>query len=130
MATRISKELRQQVYDKYDGHCAYCGCEIDMKEMQVDHLESQYRAERRGEEVDNSIDNLMPACRACNFYKGTRTVKGFKRALKNTLLPNLTKTLNWRLAQKYRLVEYGPNLYCSLEFYYEKEEERRRWFEE
>ena len=34
----ISKAMRQQVYDKYHGHCAYCGREITMKEMQVDHI--------------------------------------------------------------------------------------------
>ena len=30
--------MRQRVYDKYDGHCAYCGREIKMSEMQVDHI--------------------------------------------------------------------------------------------
>ena len=34
----ISKAMRQKVYDKYDGHCAYCGRKIKMREMQVDHI--------------------------------------------------------------------------------------------
>ena len=126
MAKRISKELRRQVYEKYDGHCAYCGCIITPKEMQVDHLESQYRAERRGEEVDNSIDNLMPACRMCNFYKGTRSVEQFRGTLMGTLLQNLKSMFNWRLAKKYRLVEYGPAYFDRLSFYFELVDERER----
>ena len=27
----ISKKVREIVYQKYDGHCAYCGCEIEYK---------------------------------------------------------------------------------------------------
>ena len=34
----ISKETRQRVYQKYNGHCAYCGRYIDYKDMQVDHF--------------------------------------------------------------------------------------------
>ena len=28
----ISKKTREIVYNKYNGHCAYCGCEIEMKD--------------------------------------------------------------------------------------------------
>lgn len=126
MAKRISKELRRQVYEKYDGHCAYCGCNITPEEMQVDHIESQYRAGRRGEEADNSIGNLMPACRMCNYYKGTRTVEQFRGTLKGTLLQNLKSMFNWRLAKKYRLVEYGPAYFDRLTFYFELVDERER----
>ncbi|MCI5852291.1 MAG: HNH endonuclease [Clostridiales bacterium] len=34
----IPKHIRQQVYEKYGGHCAYCGKALEYKEMQVDHL--------------------------------------------------------------------------------------------
>lgn len=27
----IPKIIRQKVYEKYNGHCAYCGCEIGYK---------------------------------------------------------------------------------------------------
>ena len=38
----ISKKTREIVYNKYNGHCAYCGCEIEMKDMQVDHIVPKY----------------------------------------------------------------------------------------
>lgn len=28
---------RQSVLDKYNGHCAYCGYQLTLKTMQVDH---------------------------------------------------------------------------------------------
>ena len=69
----ISKAMRQKVYDKYDGHCAYCGRKIKMREMQVDHIipiaYSYYGPREQVEKVIkmfedesiNDLDNLMPA---------------------------------------------------------------------
>ena len=34
----ISKQKREAVYAKYDGHCADCGEKIAYKDMQVDHF--------------------------------------------------------------------------------------------
>lgn len=34
----FSRKTREAVYAKYDGHCAYCGRAIDIKDMQVDHF--------------------------------------------------------------------------------------------
>ena len=28
MAAKLNKKLRQEIYNKYDGHCAYCGCDM------------------------------------------------------------------------------------------------------
>ena len=38
MRKPIPKSVRKQVYAKYNGHCAYCGCELEYKDMQVDHV--------------------------------------------------------------------------------------------
>ena len=32
---------RTKVYQKYSGHCAYCGKNIEITEMQVDHMKSK-----------------------------------------------------------------------------------------
>lgn len=34
----ISKKVRQVVYEKYNGRCAYCEREMAYKDMQVDHF--------------------------------------------------------------------------------------------
>jgi len=32
------KQKRIEIYSKYNGRCAYCGEEIQLKDMQVDHI--------------------------------------------------------------------------------------------
>lgn len=112
----ISKEIRRKVYDKYGGHCAYCGCPLAYKDMQVDHIDAVYRAAYEGRDVDNSIDNLLPACRQCNFYKGASTVDEFRRKilqLERTALVGFPV----RLAQKYGIVRVEK---WDGKFYFEK----------
>ena len=38
----ISKTKRALIYDKYEGHCAYCGKAIAPAQMQVDHKTPRY----------------------------------------------------------------------------------------
>lgn len=37
----MKKIDRKKVFDKYNGHCAYCGRQIEYKDMQVDHITSK-----------------------------------------------------------------------------------------
>lgn len=68
----------------------------------------------------NSIDNYMPACRACNFYKSTYSLETFRRNLSTMLYENLRKNFNYKLLRKYGLIreEIKP-----VEFYFERMEE-------
>lgn len=111
----IPKRLREQIYQKYDGHCAYCGCKLEYKDMQVDHLKSVY-----GNDGSNDIDNLMPSCRMCNFYKSTFTLEIFRKNLE-TLHNRLEKTFIYRLARKYNLIEEHKD---EVIFYFEKYEKK------
>lgn len=52
----IIKNVRKQVYEKCNGHCAYCGCKLDYKDMQVDHVKSVFYYNGT-----NDIDNLLPS---------------------------------------------------------------------
>ena len=106
MRKTISKALRQQVFDKYAGHCAYCGTELSLCDMQVDHANSVSRAEYKGEEADNSLSNLMPACRACNFYKSVYTVEQFRNRIKEELAHTCIRTFQTRLAMQYGIISY------------------------
>lgn len=100
----IPKKIREKVYKKYDGHCAYCGCMLEYKDMQVDHIDSIERARIEGRISEENIDNYNPACRQCNFYKGTYTVDEFRKNISKKLLPNLQKNFNYKLALKYGLI--------------------------
>ena len=71
----IPKHIRQQVYEKYGGCCAYCGRSLEYKEMQVDHL-----IPLRSGGADN-MENYMPACRRCNHYKRGSSLETFRRMI-------------------------------------------------
>ena len=108
----FTKKERQAVYDKCNGHCAYCGCELDIKDMQIDHVVSVGWSSYGGQEsqrlIDegkmNEIDNLLPACRQCNFYKSMNDLEGFRRNLREILWNTCTDTFQARLAMKYGMV--------------------------
>lgn len=108
----ISKELREKVYKKYDGHCAYCGEKITYKEMQVDHFAPVHLF---GDNI--SITNLMPACRQCNFRKGTLTISKFREELEKTAERLRRDSFMFRLAEKYGIISVS---YQPIQFYYEK----------
>ena len=125
----VSKKMRLQVYNKYQGRCAYCGREIKMQEMQVDHIipiaYSCYGPRDKAEEVRkmfedesiNAIDNLMPACRACNFYKGINDIERFRNRIKSELDHTCRQSFQTRLAMQYGMIKYIP---WDGVFYFEK----------
>lgn len=124
----ISKKTRKAVYEKYGGHCAYCGYELAYEDMQVDHVDpynlnnpwDHYGHEiKKSEDEMNELDNLMPACRMCNFYKGGGTLEAFRQRLVDTLLPNACRPFQFRLAEKYGLVERHEKR--KIFFYFEQE---------
>ena len=81
----ISKKTREEVYRKYNGHCAYCGREIEPREMQVDHFIPQemeplvVAGHFHGIDSIDDFQNLMPACRMCNHYKRAHSLTTFRR---------------------------------------------------
>ena len=105
----IPKKVREQVYNKYDGHCAYCGKQLAYKDMQVDHISPVYL---NGED---NIRNYMPACRACNFYKSTMGIEDFRKQL-SSLQSRLRKDFIYRLALQYGLIE---EIDKNINFYFE-----------
>ena len=123
---KISSKVRQMVYEKCNHRCAYCGCELDYKDMQVDHIESVYKHDfekyrfgtgKLTEEELNSIENYMPACRACNFYKSTFSLEKFRENLTTKLYENLRKNFNYKLMCKYGIIKEDLT---PIEFYFER----------
>jgi hypothetical protein len=106
----IPKAVRKQVYEKYDGHCAYCGRQIAYKDMQVDHIKAKYVGGA------DELDNYNPACRMCNFYKGTMDINHFRDQLK-MVRERLHKVYIYRLSLAYGLIKEKDN---DIEFYFEK----------
>lgn len=116
----IPKDIRLRVYNSYNGHCAYCGCKIEYKEMQIDHINSVYRSMIISGNIDENINNYMPSCRQCNFYKSTFVLEYFRERLSTILINNLRKQFNYKLALKYGLIQENIK---PIKFYFEKIDE-------
>jgi len=65
----MKKELREKVLNKYDKKCAYCGEEIDIKSMQVDHIHPKANGGL------NLIENYNPSCCNAIFIKALSQLK-------------------------------------------------------
>ena len=107
----MTKKERELVYSKFNGHCAYCGCHLEYKDMQVDHIVS--RCYHNGEDT---ISNYYPSCRQCNFYKSTYSIEQFRHNLESVIWNKLKDSFNYRLLVKYgQIVEQKT----PIKFYFE-----------
>lgn len=80
---KLSKLQREEVKQKFGGHCAYCGCVLGDK-WHADHLEAVVRDLTTGkpEKPENDvIENLMPACPACNWNKRSMSLESWRNLL-------------------------------------------------
>ena len=104
----VPKKIREQVYQLCNGHCAYCGCEITMREMQVDHFLSfeNGRAIAIDHQGDiDSADNYLPACRSCNYYKSSMWVDMFRKQIFRFTDVLLRDSVTFRNALRFGQVE-------------------------
>jgi hypothetical protein len=115
---------RQEVYNKCSGHCAYCGVEITIKQMQVDHIKPLYRNDKVEtlevwgvERGTDEMDNLNPSCSRCNKWKSTFSLEMFRTIVENSIDRMERDTPNFRLARDYGLIEVKQN---PVVFYFER----------
>lgn len=98
--------MRQQIWNKSNGRCWYCGDKLQ-KGWHIDHFLPIKRNPDKtltNPENDN-IDNMVPACPSCNIMKSNMTIEKFR-----WLISNFVKRLNrdipvYRHAKRYGLVQ-------------------------
>ena len=126
MRRRLSQAERKAVYDKYNGHCAYCGCDIPFKGFNVDHLHClrnyEYTEEFTGIDV-HSIDNLMPACGSCNRYKATMDLETFRKQLQKIPDRLQRDVCTYNIALRYKM---GQENRKAIKFYFVRVKEDER----
>ena len=129
----MKKELRERVWLKHDKRCAFCGKELEYKDMQVDHLTPKTIAhlygnekvrkymEMNGDNI-NSFENLMPSCRRCNHYKRAQRLEDFRDSMKS-LHKRVEKQYITKVAIDYGVVKIIP---FSGIFYFEMERPEKK----
>lgn len=120
----MRKEDRLRIYEKYNGHCAYCGKEIAYRDMQVDHISPKWRnddektLEMKGiEKGKDEFSNYNPSCRSCNFRKGTLSVEEFREELVKQCENIVKRSFQVRQSIDYGLLRLD---YHPIVFYFEQ----------
>ena len=111
---KLTKAEREAVYNMLNGHCAYCGAKITMKQMQVDHVVPINGWRESG---PDTIGNMLPACRSCNHYKSRSPLESFRKSLER--MPNvlMRDSVTYQIAARYGLVKPEPQ---QVVFYFER----------
>jgi 5-methylcytosine-specific restriction endonuclease McrA len=107
---------RNIIFDKYNGKCAYCGCEL-VKGWHVDHIQA-IRRNDSDESIErmnkvrttplvrgqNTIENYNPACRQCNIWKSTYNIEQFRKEVAEQIKRLNDYNANYRNAKRYGLI--------------------------
>ncbi len=120
---KLTKAEREQVFSMFDGHCAYCGCEL-AKGWHADHLEPVIRVPSEHLEgavlelhpERNTIENYRPSCAPCNIDKSRMSLERWREWL-GVRLASLSKQPGFKLLKAHGLVaETG----APIVFYFER----------
>jgi hypothetical protein len=121
----MTKAEREIIFNKYEGRCAYCGCELQ-KGWHVDHVEPCRRL-TESDHVEqpegvyprfkwvercvgyanpkaNHIDNYMPSCPSCNINKHGDTIEQFRMNIQGYLRSLNLRMVQYKMVKKYGLV--------------------------
>lgn len=108
--------MREAVLAKYGNRCAYCGCNLTLATMQVDHIEPLRRGDVGEKSHLNNLTNYNPSCRSCNYYKATYTIEQFRERF-DLMMHNLVRQSTVKALLRYELITFETN---PVEFYFEK----------
>lgn len=103
---------RKAVYEKFDGHCAYCGKTIQFKDMQVDHIKPKCNG------GTDDMDNLFPSCRRCNHYKRTLSVNLFRMMIEEIPQKLMARQYIFKVGVDYGFFEPRKR---KVKFYFEQQ---------
>lgn len=110
---QLTKAQRQQIWQKLNGHCAYCGCELPIDKMAVDHVISLHIGGA------DKMENMLPSCRSCNYYKGTLTLEMFREAVGRFHSVLMRDSVTYKNAVRFGQVVPKPH---GVVFYFERQE--------
>lgn len=124
----MAKVDRASVRAKFNGRCAYCGCELGER-WHADHVEPVRREMRvvpgKGlvstnimERPENDrADNLFPACPPCNIDKHSLSLESWRQKLQRTCEVLARNNPTYRHGVRFGLIEQPAK---PVVFYFEQ----------
>jgi hypothetical protein len=119
-----NKKIRELVFNKYSGHCAYCGCIIDSKTFTIDHIEPKFRGYSNDELIKLKrergfckTENYNPCCLSCNCSKSTMTLEKWRSEISKKYDRLLRDNSTFKLLNRFGLCirnDYKITFYFEL----------------
>ncbi len=105
MADISNKKVRKEIFDKYDGRCAYCGIDLQPR-FTIDHIMPLRRGERLVDRKGlNDITNFNPACHSCNASKNTFSIEQWRLQLEKQYKRCIRDSATFRSLLRFGIVE-------------------------
>ena len=113
---KLTKAQREQLKNKFGGHCAYCGCDLGDK-WHADHIEAVKRdiihvgggklvsGEMTRPHLD-TIENMNPACVPCNLNKSSMSIEGWRGVLSGYRKALIRDSHTFRHSLRFGLVAF------------------------
>ena len=119
----MKKEERLIVFNKYNGKCAYCGCELS-KSFHVDHIKPAFhnwsdediKLHLKQDRGLNVIENYNPSCPRCNRWKSTWSIEQFRTEISKQIERLKRDSPQFRMALDYGIITETNS---QVKFYYE-----------
>lgn len=129
----MKRSDREAIHRMFDGHCAYCGTEITLKDMHADHVMAVVRKMEWTKNRDgmntlrttgemwnpqyDKLENMLPSCRACNIEKSSSTLEDFRRGIARKTEVLMRNNATFRHAKRFNRITVNNE---PLVFYFEK----------
>lgn len=97
---------RKYVYEKTNGFCIYCGCQLDFIDFHMEHIIP------KSINSGSSVDRLFPSCPLCNLIKHDKTIDDFRKKIEEDIF----NSSHVKLAVKYHKLKKR-----KVVFYFERE---------
>lgn len=116
---KLTKPQREELRNKYDGRCAYCGDLLSAR-FHADHIEPIVRNWIDGgceKPENNRLDNYNPSCPSCNIIKGSNSLEAFRKTVAGFVKSLNRDSTQYKFAKRYGLVEETD---IEVVFWYER----------
>lgn len=111
-----NKIVRQLIYNKYNGKCAYCGCQLNNK-FNIDHIIPLKRNMKSIVKGENIISNYNPSCISCNCSKSTYDLETWRNELKLKVKRLNRDSSQYVISKRFGLITENE---IDVTFYFEK----------
>lgn len=114
----MAKINRKDVFDKFNGRCAYCGIQISIDKFHIDHISPLRRDLYFDKKHLHKTENLFPSCQSCNCSKNSLSIEDFRFLITNKIKVLRNGNSNFNILERYGLIKVYD---FPVKFYFEME---------